>query len=202
MVQKTTKFQDLVILENISNDVIDGKNVINLFKPNTNLGKLLDPFTTSIKKIGFLRYEIYSTKSLMDFLRLEDYKEEWLGIKIHKNSLKKEIQNLKSKTIDSYWGIITLFLIQKVKNNKELEKELMYNEIPFIMYKDELKEVTLFGKKFKMKTKMNNFHNYCKCVTLISNIIKNNDFNNDTKVRNILKDNFPTLEKDIDNLIK
>lgn len=194
--------KDINTLENVSNDVIDGKNVINLFKPNSTLGKLLDPFGFNKKPIKFLRYNIYSTKSLMDFLRLENYKEEWLSIKIHKNSLKKEIQSLSTKTITSYWGIVTLFLIQKIKNNKELEELIKYNEIPYTMYKDEIKEVTLFGKKFKTKTKMNNFHNYCKCITLISNIIKNNDFNNDDKVRSILKKNFPTLETDIDNLIK
>lgn len=194
--------KDIDILENVSNDVVDGKNVINLFKPESELGKLLDPFYNNKKNIKFLRYKIYSTKALMDFLRLDGYKEEWLGIKIHKNALKKEIQSLPTKIIPSYWGIVTLFLIQKIKNNKDLENLIMYNELPFIMYKDEIKEVTLFGKKFKMKTKMNNFHNYCKCITLISNIIKNNDFNNDNKVRNILKDNFPTLETDIDNLLK
>lgn len=194
--------KDIDILENVSNDVVDGKNVINLFKPESELGKLLDPFYNNKKNIKFLRYKIYSTKALMDFLRLDGYKEEWLGIKIHKNALKKEIQSLPTKIIPSYWGIVTLFLIQKIKNNKDLENLIMYNELPFIMYKDEIKEVTLFGKKFKMKTKMNNFHNYCKCISLISNIIKNNDFNNDNKVRNILKDNFPTLETDIDNLLK
>lgn len=194
--------KDIDVLENISNDVVDGKNVINLFKPESELGKLLDPFYNNKKNIKFLRYKIYSTKALMDFLRLDGYKEEWLGIKIHKNALKKEIQSLNTKVIPSYWGIVTLFLIQKIKGNKELENQLKYNELPFIMYKNEIKEVTLFGKKFKMKTKMNNFHNYCKCITLISNIIKNNDFNNDDKVRNILKENFPTLETDIDNLLK
>ena len=194
--------KDIDVLENISNDVVDGKNVINLFKPESELGKLLDPFYNNKKNIKFLRYKIYSTKALMDFLRLDGYKEEWLGIKIHKNALKKEIQNLDTKVIPSYWGIVTLFLIQKIKGNKELENQLKYNELPFIMYKNEIKEVTLFGKKFKMKTKMNNFHNYCKCITLISNIIKNNDFNNDEKVRNILKENFLTLEADIDNLLK
>ncbi len=194
--------KDIDVLENISNDVVDGKNVINLFKPESDLGKLLDPFYNNKKNIKFLRYKIYSTKALMDFLRLDGYKEEWLGIKIHKNALKKEIQSLDTKVIPSYWGIVTLFLIQKIKGNKELENQLKYNELPFIMYKNEIKEVTLFGKKFKMKTKMNNFHNYCKCITLISNIIKNNDFNNDVKVRNILKENFPTLETDIDNLLK
>lgn len=194
--------KDIDILENVSNDVVDGKNVINLFKPESELGKLLDPFYNNKKNIKFLRYKIYSTKALMDFLRLDGYKEEWLGIKIHKNALKKEIQSLNTKIIPSYWGIVTLFLIQKIKGNKDLENLIMYNELPFIMYKDEIKEVTLFGKKFKMKTKMNNFHNYCKCISLISNIIKNNDFNNDNKVRNILKDNFPTLETDIDNLLK
>lgn len=194
--------KDIDVLENISNDVVDGKNVINLFKPESELGKLLDPFYNNKKNIKFLRYKIYSTKALMDFLRLDGYKEEWLGIKIHKNALKKEIQSLNTKVIPSYWGIVTLFLIQKIKGNKELENQLKYNELPFIMYKNEIKEVTLFGKKFKMKTKMNNFHNYCKCITLISNIIKNNDFNNDVKVRNILKENFPTLETDIDNLLK
>ncbi len=194
--------KDIDVLENISNDVVDGKNVINLFKPESELGKLLDPFYNNKKNIKFLRYKIYSTKALMDFLRLDGYKEEWLGIKIHKNALKKEIQSLDTKVIPSYWGIVTLFLIQKIKGNKELENQLKYNELPFIMYKNEIKEVTLFGKKFKMKTKMNNFHNYCKCITLISNIIKNNDFNNDVKVRNILKENFPTLETDIDNLLK
>lgn len=195
-------FKNIDILENVSNDVVDGKNVINLFKPESELGKLLDPFYNNKKNIKFLRYKIYSTKALMDFLRLDGYKEEWLGIKIHKNALKKEIQSLETKIIPSYWGIVTLFLIQKIKGNKELENQLRYNELPFIMYKNEIKEVTLFGKKFKMKTKMNNFHNYCKCITLISNIIKNNDFNNDEKVRNILKENFPTLETDIDNLLK
>ena len=195
-------FKNIDILENVSNDVVDGKNVINLFKPESELGKLLDPFYNNKKNIKFLRYKIYSTKALMDFLRLDGYKEEWLGIKIHKNALKKEIQSLDTKVIPSYWGIVTLFLIQKIKGNKELENQLKYNELPFIMYKNEIKEVTLFGKKFKMKTKMNNFHNYCKCITLISNIIKNNDFNNDDKVRNILKENFPTLETDIDNLLK
>lgn len=195
-------FKNIDILENVSNDVVDGKNVINLFKPESELGKLLDPFYNNKKNIKFLRYKIYSTKALMDFLRLDGYKEEWLGIKIHKNALKKEIQSLDTKVIPSYWGIVTLFLIQKIKGNKELENQLRYNELPFIMYKNEIKEVTLFGKKFKMKTKMNNFHNYCKCITLISNIIKNNDFNNDEKVRNILKENFPTLETDIDNLLK
>ncbi len=194
--------KDIDVLENISNDVVDGKNVINLFKPESDLGKLLDPFYNNKKNIKFLRYKIYSTKALMDFLRLDGYKEEWLGIKIHKNALKKEIQSLDTKVIPSYWGIVTLFLIQKIKGNKELENQLKYNELPFIVYKNEIKEVTLFGKKFKMKTKMNNFHNYCKCITLISNIIKNNDFNNDVKVRNILKENFPTLETDIDNLLK
>lgn len=194
--------KDIDILENVSNDVVDGKNVINLFKPESELGKLLDPFYNNKKNIKFLRYKIYSTKALMDFLRLDGYKEEWLGIKIHKNALKKEIQSLPTKIIPSYWGIVTLFLIQKIKGNKELENQLKYNELPFIMYKNEIKEVTLFGKKFKMKTKMNNFHNYCKCITLISNIIKNNDFNNDEKVRNILKENFLTLEADIDNLLK
>ena len=195
-------FKNIDILENVSNDVVDGKNVINLFKPESELGKLLDPFYNNKKNIKFLRYKIYSTKALMDFLRLDGYKEEWLGIKIHKNALKKEIQSLETKIVPSYWGIVTLFLIQKIKGNKELENQLRYNELPFIMYKNEIKEVTLFGKKFKMKTKMNNFHNYCKCITLISNIIKNNDFNNDEKVRNILKENFPTLETDIDNLLK
>lgn len=195
-------FKNIDILENVSNDVVDGKNVINLFKPESELGKLLDPFYNNKKNIKFLRYKIYSTKALMDFLRLDGYKEEWLGIKIHKNALKNEIQSLDTKVIPSYWGIVTLFLIQKIKGNKELENQLRYNELPFIMYKNEIKEVTLFGKKFKMKTKMNNFHNYCKCITLISNIIKNNDFNNDEKVRNILKENFPTLETDIDNLLK
>lgn len=195
-------FKNIDILENVSNDVVDGKNVINLFKPESELGKLLDPFYNNKKNIKFLRYKIYSTKALMDFLRLDGYKEEWLGIKIHKNALKKEIQSLDTKVIPSYWGIVTLFLIQKIKGNKELENQLRYNELPFIMYKNEIKEVTLFGKKFKMKTKMNNFHNYCKCITLISNIIKNNDFNNNEKVRNILKENFPTLETDIDNLLK
>lgn len=202
MLELPTIFKDINIIENISNDAVDGVNVINLHKPISDLGKLLDPFTTSKKKIKFLRYELYSTKSLMDFLRLIDYKEEWLSIKIHKNSLKKEIQNLKNKTIPSYWGIVTLFLIQKIKLNKDLENLIKYNDLPYVMYKNETKEVTVFGKKFKMKSKMNNFHNYCKCITLISNIIKNNDFHNDNKVRNILKDNFPTLEKDIDELLK
>ena len=194
--------KDIDILENVSNDVVDGKNVINLFKPESELGKLLDPFYNNKKNIKFLRYKIYSTKALMDFLRLDGYKEEWLGIKIHKNALKKEIQSLDTKIIPSYWGIVTLFLIQKIKGNKELENQLRYNELPFIMYKNEIKEITLFDKKFKMKTKMDNFHNYCKCITLISNIIKNNDFSNDDKVRSILKDNFSTLEIDIDNLLK
>lgn len=194
--------KDIDILENVSNDVVDGKNVINLFKPESDLGKLLDPFYNNKRSIKFLRYKIYSTKALMDFLRLDGYKEEWLSIKIHKNALKKEIQSLPNKVSPSYWGIVTLFLIQKIKNNKELENLIKHNELPFIMYKNEIKEITLFDKKFKMKTKMDNFHNYCKCITLISNIIKNNDFSNDDKVRSILKDNFSTLEIDIDNLLK
>lgn len=198
-----TRFDDIDIMENIPKDAKDGQNIINLFKPKTELGKLLDLFTINKNKTKFLNLEFYSTKSLMDYLRLEDYKEEWLHIRIHKNSLQKEISNLKYKNIKSYWGIVCLYLIQKIKEDKTLEDMLKNNELPFNMYKDNLKEVLLFGsKKFTVKTKMVNFNNYCKCITLISNIIKNNDFANTVKVRNILKGNFPTLEDDIDNLIK
>ena len=54
--------KDIDILENVSNDVVDGKNVINLFKPESDLGKLLDPFYNNKRSIKFLRYKIFAVK--------------------------------------------------------------------------------------------------------------------------------------------
>lgn len=193
-------FKDIKILNVIPNGSIDGKDIINLFEPESNIGKLLCPFTVGVK-IDFLKWQFYSTKNLLDFLRLENYKEEWLKKKNHNNALKKEINGLKTRTIPSYWGIIILFLIKKVKSNKKLYNLMLNNELPFNAYKNQVKEVELFSSKFTVKNKLESFHGYCKSIEFVSLLIKSNIINDDEKVKEILNLNFPTMEEDINKLI-
>lgn len=193
-------FKDIEIINNISNDVVDGENIINLFKPNTELGKILSPFIIE-KHTEFLKWKFYSTKSLMDFLRLSGYKEEWLSMKNHNSTLRKEINNLKPKNIPSYWGIICLFIISKIKDNKNCIELLKQNTLPFNMYIEEEKEVLLFGSKFRVKKKLPSFHGYCKVVTFVEQIVKNDIINNEEELVKLLNKNFTTLKKDIDELV-
>lgn len=194
------EFRKIEIINNISNDVVDGVNIINLFKPHTELGKQLCPFVIE-KPLEFLKWKFYNTKNLMDFLRLDGYKEEWLNMKNHNSSLKKEINNLKPKNIPSYWGIICLFIISKIKDNKHCIDLLKNNTLPFNMYIEEQKEVLLFGSKFKIKKKLPSFHGYCKVIAFVEQIVKEDILNNEEELIKTLNSNFPTLKEDIDKLV-
>lgn len=193
-------YKNIHIGNNIPISYVDGVDIINLFNPSTELGKALSPFTIK-NGTNFLRWKFYSTKNLMDFVRLEGYDEKWLQIKNHNNTLKKKINSLKNKTVDDYWGVVLLFIIKKVQEDKELQKLLYNNTKPFSMYKEEEEESTLLGNKIKIKKKIDSFHGYCKIVTFIGQLVKEFDINNQESLSEGINKIFPNLKNTIDKIL-
>lgn len=191
-------FKDIHIGDNIPNSFIDGKDIINLFEPETELGKLLNPFKVT-EGTEFLKWKFYSIKNLLDFLRLEDYKEEWLNIKNQNNTLKKEIRKLKTKRINSYWGIVTIFILKKIEEEPKIKELLLENNLPFNMYTKEEQTIPVLGGKYAVKKKLNSFNGYCKVITFVNEIIKNNY--TEEEARNLIKNGFPNIEEDINKIL-
>lgn len=142
------------------------------FASNDDLGRRLSPifgrkFITILGTIGSMR-------NLMEYVSRPGYPQELLE-KTRLTTMEKETIPAAHVKISNYWAVVAYGLCERVKQDKELIKQLKENPYEFTSYSQK-KTTVLFGKEVTIAAPNNGMRYYVAIVRFISDMIKTDAF--------------------------
>lgn len=164
----------------------DGVDYINLIKPTTPLGKMLNP--DAVFKMNTIIGDVISLRRLMEYLNREDYPSAFLTkYRLTREEIKL-IKKLKTKHIKDYWVYILYFIINRVSKDVKLIKLMQNNTLPFVALGNGTVKEELFNKEINVKSHISQLAYYVSCIRIVHGLIKEEKLNDKEYITKLLND--------------
>lgn len=103
----------------------------------------------------------------------------------------------KKVVLPNFYSLVCLGLIDKVKSDKELQKLLKENELPFSMVSSTEKDVEVFGNKLRLAIGEKKFIMYIQIVDTVSRLVKDDKLYDQEAVSKLVDSYKRALDEDI-----
>ena len=162
----------------------DGVDYINIIKPKTRLGVLLNPDYPC--NVNTLVGDAVSIRRLMEYLNKAAYPTIYLTKpKLSKGDI-LTIKKLKSKHIEHYWVIILYILLTRVREDVELRKLLEENTLEFAAVTETIKTEPFFNTTMEVKTHVTKLAYYLSCIRIASFLVNKGSIDDSDYIKSIL----------------